>query len=1547
MKVFSSKVQAWARVRPLALSCTLLLGVPSYGELTFDGSLGPSGSLQGAMLVPEASGALSSNGQNLFHSFTSLNVGATESLHFQALAPSIQAIVARVTGLEGTRIDGALSADATLYLLNPQGMVVGPEARLDTASTLFLHQADTVRFAGGERFRVRDQSGAVNLAITAPVGVSFAPLALDAAFASAPTLSFNEAGVAFVGPGESRVSGANQFLSFSALSLYPGQGLTVRTAPSVSNVIARVRGLEDSQLSGPLRLVDGGTGLPSNASLFLFNGQGLTLASGAAISGADHIQLAVADNLRFSDGALFGTADGPSGATPDTFLLGAAGGVLDLSGVTLRVPEALALTAPRISLSGTRLEAPSLGLSASGPLSLEDSDLLAVRPGIAAAPNEGAELAIVGGQLVTVQSSRLATRTAGGTANQLRLQGAELLLNASSVTASNQSAGGAGALLTLTGESTLRLTDSVLEANTTGGADAGSVTLTAPSLTLDGSEVRSESLAGATGNGGDILLRGSTLSLVGNTLITSEAQAGEGSGGAINIEASSALTLTPGARLASSAVGAGDGGSVRLDAPVLTVRGSSLASSSESLASTALLLSDASAALAEGLSLSLSSTSLGDFLAGLGAYFSAQTGVVLTATSPAELVESLVGALDGEALRTLEATLPFTFAELARLTVRPPEGGAVGSAGTVALSGRILTITDSDFSVETGATEAAAEPGRITVDAAQSLEVLGSEFQSNSTGASAAGRLRLTAPDLLVTATTLRADATVGATGSAGDILLEGDRLTLSQGTRLLSESNDGGGNAGLLRAAATERLTIVDGTLATTSRGSGDAGAITLLAPALTLQGTTLSSVSQAVFGPTTGAAGLVTINGDALRIENSLLETVNSASARERPGTISLDATTVLEVLASELRADATAQGDAGNVLLRAPLLSLEGATVQAVSLASATGNAGRVGLFGDRITLTGFNRLSSKVFSDGGDGGGVRVEADSLIRQTGQGIFESSVTGEGSAGQVGLFAPDIILEGAILASTSSADPLRREGPVGAAGALRLEGERVTLSEVSLSTETQATASLDPAIIGLTASERLTIASTRLVSTTLGAAPAGALELSAPVLELTALEALAEARDDASGDAGNILISGDTLALSGGSVLTSRAVSRSGLSNAGFITLNLSASLGASASILSTSVLGPGNAGAITVSAPEVSLDRVRLASTSEQAAGLGTFAGSAGQLSVTADTLTLTDSALATTTAGDEKASPAEITLSSTGRLTLTDTELESSTSAAAAAGDLTLRGASIDLSNTLVRADSLQQAVGAAGSLSVLAVDAVTLTGDTGTRLSTSSQGAGQAGDIVVRGNSLRLEGPSAIFSESFGTGASGTLDLVLGTRLDMLAGTRLSTDARLSQGGNISVETLGSEIFLTGAAIQASAGAAGAGGDIALKTTFLVLEDAAVLAEADAGNGGKIDIFAEAVVPDVFTEISADSNTGNAGVVNIQAPDIDLNAVITGQQAQPLVVPDLDLGLCAPGSRSGLRLRLDPLRAPEPVPGAPLASATHTLPALAWNCGGQR
>jgi len=1557
---------------PLRIIPLSLLSLPGAGQadLAFDGSLGPAGSLSGAMVVPEAFGSLGANGQNLFHSFEHLSVGLEESLHFQALSPSIQAIVARVTGLEGTRIEGALSADATLYLLNPQGMVVGPNARLDTASTLFLHQADTVNFAAGEQFRVRAVGEGVALAVSPPTSVSFSPVRFDNAFALAGALSFNAEGLGTVPASSARVVGPNQFLSFSGLSLYAGQRLQIQTAPGIERVLARVSGSENSLFSGVLEVTELNAPGPGAISLYILNGSGISVAEGGAFNGVKSLHLGVAENLRFSDSQLFGAGEGLSPGTPEAFLLGVGGAALAMQGATLRFTEALSLTAPQISLVATRLEAPSLGVFApgaggrsvlddyfstapvvggGGEVFLSDVDLLTEHPAGTESLAARSELAIVGGQLVRLDSSRLSTRSAGGSEGRLALQGETVTFRDSVLTASNRSLTGTPSRVAVRATEALTLTASRIEANTTGAVAAGSVVLEAPALSLRATDVRSESLGAATGDGGAITLAGEVVEVTANSLVTSASLTGQGNGGAVTLEASQSLTVKEGSRLGSSALGAGNGGAVRLDAPSVVLQGATLTSTSESLASQVLLLNDAVVALNEQFGLSLRADSLTEFIEALTPLLEARTGLTLGATTPTGLVEALVAGLDGQALAELQASLPFSLGALGRLAISPPPAGTVGAAGTIALTGETLSLAQAELSVASEASDPQAEPGRLTLDATGDITLQDGLLQSTASGAGAAGRIRLTAPALTLAGASLSANAARGATGAAGDILLQGRTITLSPGTRLSSETNDGGGDAGLLRVEATEQLDATGSTLVTTSRGAGNAGAITLSAPDLTLQGSALSSVSQAVFGPEIGAAGLVSLKGQRIDLADSLLETVSSASQRARAGTIAVEALERLGVVGSELRADAAALGDAGNVLLRAPVLQLENSTAQALSLVDAQGNAGRVGLFGDDIAVIGTSRLSSKVFSDGGDGGGILVEAGNTLVFAGESIVESSVTGSGSAGVVGLFAPKVSLSGTTLASTSSADPRAPDGAVGPAGALRVNGDTLSLQAVLLSTETAATAAEEPALIALSATEALSLTASRLETSTLGAAPAGAIELSAPRLVIQGLAALAEARGPSTGDAGNISLAGADMTLTEGNVFTSRAVSTSGESNAGVLTLEALSSMDLSSTILSTSVRGPGAAGRIAISAPTLTAVRLGVSSTSEINPDVAPFAGPAGRLLLTGNTISLSESRLATTTAGGEKATPAEIRVSALEALTLAQTEVESSTEAAAEAGALTLEAAELTLDGVSLVAESRQGATGAGGAITLRADGEVWLSGALGgeaSRISTSSQGVGAAGDIQLEASRLMLGEDAAIVSESFGQGASGSIRLVLGQRLDMAAGSRLSTDARLAQGGDIFVQTLGSEIFLDGAAIQASAGALGNGGDLRLETTFFVLENASILAEADAGNGGKVDIFADAVVPDLFSRISADSNTGNAGTVNIEAPDIDLNAVISGQSTTPLMVPALDLSLCAAaGGEGGLRLQRAPLRPLEPLPGAPLSRAG----ASEWtvNCGAKR
>ncbi|NJO64463.1 MAG: filamentous hemagglutinin N-terminal domain-containing protein [Richelia sp. RM2_1_2] len=99
-------------------------------------------------------------GQNLFHSFREFNIGENRGAYFFVFDPSIQNILARVTGsnrsdilgILGTRqvIDGNLfRSNANLFVMNPNGIIFGGNARLDVGASFMATTANGVQF--GER----------------------------------------------------------------------------------------------------------------------------------------------------------------------------------------------------------------------------------------------------------------------------------------------------------------------------------------------------------------------------------------------------------------------------------------------------------------------------------------------------------------------------------------------------------------------------------------------------------------------------------------------------------------------------------------------------------------------------------------------------------------------------------------------------------------------------------------------------------------------------------------------------------------------------------------------------------------------------------------------------------------------------------------------------------------------------------------------------------------------------------------------------------------------------------------------------------------------------------------------------------------------------------------------------------------------------------------------------------------------------------------------------------------------------------------------------
>ena len=129
-------------------------------------------------------------------------------------------------------------------------------------------------------------------------------------------------------------------------------------------------------------------------------------------------------------------------------------------------------------------------------------------------------------------------------------------------------------------------------------------------------------------------------------------------------------------------------------------------------------------------------------------------------------------------------------------------------------------------------------------------------------------------------------------------------------------------------------------------------------------------------------------------------------------------------------------------------------------------------------------------------------------------------------------------------------------------------------------------------------------------------------------------------------------------------------------------------------------------------------------------------------------------------------------------------------------------------------------------------------------------------------------------------------------IIVGTRqLDMVDST-ISTESQNAEGGNI---LIGVKEVVSGrrgkrivnSRITASVeGGTGKGGNVEIlgKPQYLILDNTDVIAKADEGQGGRININARAFIPSLDSEVSASSRQSADGQVRIDSAQIDVENI---------------------------------------------------------------
>lgn len=1461
---------------------SLLCPMSSIAEVATDGTLGPIRSLSGSMTIDQALGRRA--GDNLFHSFRLFNINQGESATFTGSA-DIANVIGRVTGGNASRIDGRLKSDighTGFFLINPSGVVFGPEAQVDVPGSFHVSTADRVNFPDGY-YSATDTAGS-RLSIATPESFGFLTQqpAADIRVEGSQLELRAEQTLSMVG---GHVTTSVDWNSFS-LARVSSEGGTIRMVA-----------VGEADAANRVLLHDGSSDLPPRGRVEVSWGSSIDV-SGVAGSesmllrgGEVEVSLSTLAALHVGDGDSPGTihidADDisirDSGIYADTWGDGRGNSIVLQADNQLRI-ENSTVSADNDGAGTLRA---NMQLSARD-IEIVNSDVRSLVSGSGA----GADIEVTADSLTIDAASavdgfsRLRTRIldgSSGVAGDIRVRARQVLLTDGGQISSIVDAGGTGTGGTLdlsVGESLIArgwnsnsgndvysgLITTMLSPD---GQAGGDILVSAPNarLSLDGAII--QAATAGSGDSGDIRMSVRDLKLEAESWIMSATQA-EGAAGDIDIEIAESASLLSGSSMEtwSYPENTGMAGNLRLKLGGNLVLDSAKIDSSTS-----------------------GDLDAGNLSIDVGGDFDMKAGSWLDAASYANGAAGDIEVRAEGSIRLQNASeiRSFTDGTGPAGTISLIAGGGVelknsdidsftrgtGHAGTISLiADGDVELQDSDLSARSFTAFDGArlgDAGQIRI-AAESSSMLDSSLGVTSSSRANAGSIEvLTRGDIRVDTTGddlhgLFAGNTggysdpsfdperVAVEGKSGNIRLAAATIVFRNRSRMdIGTSRGDGGNL----VIDAESLDLLDGaTISTTTSGPGKAGDVRIaLSDRLLIQGQDPVGLTRAgietgtlemsdVFDVPAGSIGPAgSIDIDAEQVIVGANGVILSDSFSNAPaGDLRMNLATLEIRDGGEISSSTSGPGDAGNTLINAR----ESVTVTGI------GPNGRL-IFPSSISASAslFNEVT------GGDGGDVQIVAPRIAVE--QGAFLASSTGSNSAaGTILLRADQLIVQagGRVRTDTFGA---------GNAGDIDVQANNI--------------------LIDGRGTESLPIAwrATGISSAANGAF--GSQTGNAGAIELVAIDAVdlvgrAEVSTNTatSGDAGRINVAADTLTIDNASLISRAEATASGFAGDVDVDANL---------------LHLRNAGAISTAALQrVSTERLPAAPDSgiridanelrmTSAAVIGAESTGnvpAGTIEIAGDSLLARQgAAIRSDAAGSGDAGSILLRIDA---IELDDAKIRADTSSSGAGGSVEIVGNSLRAANG-ARILTGTSDSGAAGGIAIRLAGELALNSDA--ELTTSTSGSGNAGRIGIRAGILNINnGVLSSRADTAASGFAGSIDVSANLLHLRNAGT-ISTSSlqnvpveRLADAPDSRIHIDAGQIRMAHAAIDARSTGNVAAGAIDIQSGAITLANLSrITTESMDADGGPIDIAASSLwLADSQITTSVLGTSGDGGDIRI-------------------------------------------------------------------------